>query len=482
MLTLAHLSDPHLAPLPKPHWSELIGKRVTGYVNWQRKRRFIHDPAVLSAIAADIRAHAPDHIAVTGDIANIALPAEFLRGRDWLESLGSAQDVTFVPGNHDIYVREAGALAARQWGAYMCDDDGETGFPFVRRRANVALIGLSTGVPTAPFLATGWLGTKQLAEFAAILNKLKDEDFFRVILIHHPPVSDVARHKRLMDGSILKRVIAAHGADLLLHGHDHLRMINWLQGPKGTRIPAFSVQRTGTRQGCSRLQSLQDRRRARRLALRHDFARLRLRGRDHAAGQDKIDWLGPCQHGERDEPDDAGKKPEEEHACGSQAPLAASVMQDRLRDAAADVIGKRALTLDQPASNVTFDGIRHCGHFIGLREHRAAIARALHETILPLVAAHLDMRNDVDPKARNVTLAHTAIEEVHVVRNFVEYWIKRIVEQIQPRNIRIPQVDDDARALGCFDARLAHRIFQRLWSVVRSLVLIFFVSPHELTI
>ena len=209
MLTLAHLSDPHLAPLPEPRWSELIGKRVTGYVNWQRKRRFIHDPAVLSAIAADIRAQAPDHIAVTGDIANIALPAEFPRGRDWLESLGSAQDVTFVPGNHDIYVREAGALAARQWGAYMSDDDGEGGFPFVRRRGNVALIGLSTGVPTAPFLATGWLGTKQLAEFAAILNKLKDEDFFRVILIHHPPVSDAARHKRLMDASILKRVIAA---------------------------------------------------------------------------------------------------------------------------------------------------------------------------------------------------------------------------------------------------------------------------------
>jgi 3',5'-cyclic AMP phosphodiesterase CpdA len=214
---------------------------VTGYVNWQRKRRFIHDPAALSAIAADIRAQAPDHIAVTGDIANIALPAEFPRGRDWLESLGSARDVTVVPGNHDIYVREAGALAARQWGAYMSNDDGEGGFPFIRRRGNVALIGLSTGVPTAPFLATGWLGTKQLAEFAAILNKLKNEDIFRVILIHHPPVSDAARHKRLMDAPILKRVIAAHGADLLLHGHDHLRMINWLHGPNGTRIPAVGV-------------------------------------------------------------------------------------------------------------------------------------------------------------------------------------------------------------------------------------------------
>jgi 3',5'-cyclic AMP phosphodiesterase CpdA len=241
MFALAHLSDPHLAPLPEPRWSELIGKRVTGYINWQRNRRYIHDTAALAAIVADVKAQAPDHIAVTGDIANIALTAEFSRGRDWLENLSSPHDVTFVPGNHDIYVREAASFAARHWGAYMCADDGIGGFPFVRRRGHIALIGLSTGVPTAPFLATGWLGTKQLAELAATLNKLKNENLFRVVLIHHPPVSEAARHKRLLDAPVLKRVIATHGADLLLHGHDHLHMINWLKGPNGTRVPAVGV-------------------------------------------------------------------------------------------------------------------------------------------------------------------------------------------------------------------------------------------------
>ncbi len=241
MFALAHLSDPHLAPLPEPRWSELIGKRVTGYINWQRNRCYIHDTAALAAIVADVKAQAPNHIAVTGDIANIALTAEFPRGRDWLENLSPAHDVTFVPGNHDIYVREAASFAARHWGAYMCDDDGIGGFPFVRRRGNIALIGLSTGVPTAPFLATGWLGTKQLAELAATLNKLKNENLFRVVLIHHPPISEAARHTRLLDAPVLKRVIAAHGADLLLHGHDHRHMINWLKGPNGTRVPAVGV-------------------------------------------------------------------------------------------------------------------------------------------------------------------------------------------------------------------------------------------------
>src|SRR5690242_19584805 len=121
MFTLAHLSDAHLAPLPKPGWRDLIGKRITGYINWQRKRRFVHDRAVLDAVVADMRVQVPDHIAMTGDIANIGLPEEFPPGRAWLESLAPPADVTFVPGNQDIYVREAAAYVERLFGPHMCD-------------------------------------------------------------------------------------------------------------------------------------------------------------------------------------------------------------------------------------------------------------------------------------------------------------------------------------------------------------------------
>lgn len=252
MFTLAHLSDAHLAPLPEPAWLELIGKRITGYINWRRKRRFIHDAAVLDALTDDLRRQAPDHIAMTGDIVNIALAAEFIRGRDWLTHLGSTRDVSLVPGNHDIYVNEAGAFAQRQWGAYMTDDEDTGGFPYVRRRGPVALIGLSSGVPTAPFLATGWLGTKQLAEFAAVLNTLGNEGLFRVVMIHHPPVTRAPRHKRLLDASVFLRVIATHGAELVLHGHDHVHMLNWLNGPNGTRVPAVGVPSASAKPGADK--------------------------------------------------------------------------------------------------------------------------------------------------------------------------------------------------------------------------------------
>jgi 3',5'-cyclic AMP phosphodiesterase CpdA len=240
MFTLAHLSDPHLAPLPVPRLSELISKRITGYINWQRGRRSYHDPAVLAKIVVDLKMQAYDQLAVTGDIVNIALSEEFPRGRKWLESLGTPADVTFIPGNHDIYVRGAAKAVSREWGAYMSGDDGTAAFPFLRRRGPLALIGLNTGVPTAPFQATGWLGADQRDKLSAMLGVLKKQNLFRVVLIHHPPASSRPRSKRLLDADDFLRVVAAQGCELVIHGHDHVAMINWLKGPDG-RIPAIGV-------------------------------------------------------------------------------------------------------------------------------------------------------------------------------------------------------------------------------------------------
>ena len=115
MFTLAHLSDPHLAPLPAPRWSELTAS-ADRLLNWQRKRRFVHDPGVLAQIVADLKAQAPDHIAVTGDIANIALPAEFAR-RDWLDA-SAARDVTFDAGQpRRLCARSRRSHAQAAWGA-----------------------------------------------------------------------------------------------------------------------------------------------------------------------------------------------------------------------------------------------------------------------------------------------------------------------------------------------------------------------------
>jgi 3',5'-cyclic AMP phosphodiesterase CpdA len=71
------------------------------------------------------------------------------------------------------------------------------------------------------------------------------------VLIHHPPVSQAKPHKRLRHAEALKRVLAEHGAELLLHGHDHVRMLNWLPGPDGTRVAAVGVPSASAAPGMS---------------------------------------------------------------------------------------------------------------------------------------------------------------------------------------------------------------------------------------
>ena len=239
MFVLAHLSDPHLAPLPRPHPLDLISKRGLGYINWLRKRRAIHRAEVLAALVADVKARAPDHIAVTGDLVNLSLPDEFARARAWLTQLGEPASVTVVPGNHDSYVRSARGLAERDWAMHMRGDKGE-GFPFVRRRGPLALIGLSTSLPTLPLAATGRLHGDQLARLAEILAELKREQAFRAILIHHPPFAGANYFRRLSNAGALREVLHQHGAELVLHGHHHEASLHWLPGPQ-VRIPVVGV-------------------------------------------------------------------------------------------------------------------------------------------------------------------------------------------------------------------------------------------------
>lgn len=242
---LAHLSDPHLGPMPQPRLRQLAGKRAIGYFNWKRKRHAVHRRDVLGELVADMQAQRPDHIAVTGDLVNIALPLEFTAAREWLESVGAPHDVSLVPGNHDAYVGGIREHFPTAWADYLHGDgtrqDAEATFPYLRRRGPLALIGVSTAVPTAPFMATGRLGHTQRQHLERLLPKLAEENLFRVLLIHHPPVTSRGRWAaRLRDSSELVELLSRHGVELVLHGHDHRHATVWLDGPR-SKIPAIGV-------------------------------------------------------------------------------------------------------------------------------------------------------------------------------------------------------------------------------------------------
>jgi 3',5'-cyclic AMP phosphodiesterase CpdA len=238
------LSDPHLPPLPSPRLFELAGKRALGYLNWKRNRHRYHRRDVVDVLISDLQAQVPDHIAITGDLVNLALEAEFAPALAWLQSVGPPDWVTVVPGNHDAYVRATAHRLTESWGSYLAGDDtiGRANdiFPALRRRGPLALIGVSSGVPTPPLMATGWLGRIQMDALENLLAGLASEQVFRVLLIHHPLRSS-ARAKRLTDSAELLALLRQYGVELVLHGHDHVHSTIWVEGPNGSSIPVIGV-------------------------------------------------------------------------------------------------------------------------------------------------------------------------------------------------------------------------------------------------
>ncbi|UMY16389.1 metallophosphoesterase [Methylobacterium organophilum] len=251
MFRLAHLTDPHVGPLPRPRLRQLLSKRATGYVNWRRGRGKVHDMDLLAALVADLRRQDCDHIACTGDLCNLGLPDEWETARIFLEALGGPEGVSFVPGNHDAYVRGSleGLLTA--CGPWTGADAGGTGhFPYLRRRGPLALIGLSSAIPTKPFAATGRLGPAQIAAAERLLLDLGAEAAppCRVVMIHHPPhPGGAAPGRELKDAAAFTAMIGRAGAELVLHGHNHRGMLAYVDGPRGSRVPVAGAPSASAR-------------------------------------------------------------------------------------------------------------------------------------------------------------------------------------------------------------------------------------------
>ena len=242
-ITIAHLSDVHLAPLAAfwpIHWN---AKRFLGFANWMVRRRKSHLRAVVDLLVADLRHQGVDHICVSGDLINIGLPQEYETALLWLHTLGPPHSVSVVPGNHDIYtrlrrhsgvVRWARYMESDEWGSRLASGPGPH-FPYVRRIDDtIALVGLNSAVPTPPGIASGEVGPDQIRDCHRVLKELGRMGMFRLVMIHHPPlVSQVRPGRDLKDAPHLERAILDAGAELVIHGHNHRDMVSWHRNKDG---------------------------------------------------------------------------------------------------------------------------------------------------------------------------------------------------------------------------------------------------------
>jgi 3',5'-cyclic AMP phosphodiesterase CpdA len=243
--TLIHVSDFHLCRPAGGAFAGGLNKRVLSYLSWKVRRRHAHRVEILRALARAVHAEGFDQMAVTGDLTQLALPAEFENARQQLQALGPPEKVFVVPGNHDALVPRAWEQSGARWADYLAADSVEPGsppcFPTLRVRGPVALIGLSTAQPTRPFSAAGSIGAAQLGRLAEVLAATARRGLYRVLLIHHPPVPNaVSWHKRLTDAEAFLPLLRRHGAELILHGHSHRRSRADLPGPSGP-VPVLGI-------------------------------------------------------------------------------------------------------------------------------------------------------------------------------------------------------------------------------------------------
>jgi 3',5'-cyclic AMP phosphodiesterase CpdA len=242
-LRFLHTSDVHLLDLQGVRPWRYLGKRMTGRLNLALHRRRRHDPVLFDAMMEQIPVLRIERVVVTGDLSNLSLESEFAHVRVKLDAL--PVPCTIIPGNHDAYT--AGIVRDRVFERYLGHHmDGQrldgADYPFMERHApDVAVIGVSTAVATRPFVATGLIGAPQLDRLGRMLRVAALEQRFRVVLIHHPPVTGVSKRLHdLLDQAAFADVIAQYGAELVLHGHEHRRVDSELVGPDGG-VPVHGI-------------------------------------------------------------------------------------------------------------------------------------------------------------------------------------------------------------------------------------------------
>ena len=244
MFQLAHISDIHLSPLPEPRLFELLGKRITGYINWKKNRTAEMGRQTLDTLMESIKQKKPDHLVITGDLVNLALTREFSAAKDWLVAQGPARDISLTFGNHDAYVRGAFKKACKTFRPWMTSEEAHawsSPFPYMRVRGQVAIIAVSSAIATPPFFATGRFDSAQAHHLADLLQEAKERNLFRVVMIHHPPYQRATYwYKKLWGIERFQRVIKQFGTELILHGHTHVPSLEHIEG-KLRDVPVVGV-------------------------------------------------------------------------------------------------------------------------------------------------------------------------------------------------------------------------------------------------
>jgi 3',5'-cyclic AMP phosphodiesterase CpdA len=232
-LRLAHFSDVHVS-VTGCAWrrEDWLNKRLAAWANLRllgRGFRFRRAEAVLSALAADLRGRAIDHVIFSGDATALGFEEEMTRAAHLL-GLDEPDPMPglAVPGNHDYCTATAArsGLFERHFAAWQQGErvGGET-YPFAQRVGPVWLIGVNSSTANRwAWDASGDLGAEQLARLETLLARLEGEGP-RILVTHYPVALASGKPERSTHGlrnlETVVKVAERGGISLWLHGHRH---------------------------------------------------------------------------------------------------------------------------------------------------------------------------------------------------------------------------------------------------------------------
>jgi 3',5'-cyclic AMP phosphodiesterase CpdA len=247
--------------------------------------------ANLNTILTRLKMLRPDHILVTGDLTNYALPRQFEEVQSLFKSTQQAiqhsgapakldADLwTILPGNHDVTDKEAAEGRERRnlgcFFKFFGDTFPGTGpnydaafplrKPLLRKSENgiaVRIIALDSNVKFPVWKvginARGRIDAAQLERLAKELaqSHSKGDEKVLVVLHHHPMVvphivgdlEDFFLSLQETDGRNLIKLCSNFGVSAILHGHFHMLSFWSCLAPQRNRYMAVIGSPSGTRE------------------------------------------------------------------------------------------------------------------------------------------------------------------------------------------------------------------------------------------
>ena len=244
-MRLAHFTDIHITAHPfRISWRDLFSKRFLGWLNLTlgRSSAFSDAGTVVEALVKDLQALKPDHVVSTGDLTGLSLPSEFEAAGKALAPLLESGSMTFIPGNHDVYVPSAvkrklyeGAFGKWTRTALAAEEFPEElrasyPYPLVELLGeDVALLSLLDVRPNALHDSSGLVGEHQVRMLGRLLEDPRIARRTKILALHSGVcLSDRRPDKRfhgLRDARSVLDVARKGGISLIIHGHIHRRFV-----------------------------------------------------------------------------------------------------------------------------------------------------------------------------------------------------------------------------------------------------------------